>query len=66
MSCMQFRSKRSIQSQHRNRRIQMLWVSSYRSRSQSEETGETGEWKINNTLNRGRSIDRYYHLIEYQ
>jgi hypothetical protein len=28
MSCMQFGSKRTIQSQHRNRRVQMLWMSS--------------------------------------
>jgi hypothetical protein len=43
MSCMQFGSKRTIQSQHRNRGVQMLWMSSCRSGSQSEETGETGE-----------------------
>jgi hypothetical protein len=43
MSCMQFGSKRTVQSQSRNRRVQMLWMSSYKSRSQSEETGETGE-----------------------
>jgi len=28
MSYMQFGSKRTIQSQHRNRRVQMLWMSS--------------------------------------
>jgi hypothetical protein len=43
MSCMQFGSKRTIQSQPRNRRVQMLWISSYKSRWQSEKTGETGE-----------------------
>lgn len=43
MSSMQFGSKGTIQSQSRNRRVQVLWMSSYKSRSQGEKTGETAE-----------------------
>jgi hypothetical protein len=42
----------------------MLWMSSCRSRSQSEETGETGEQEVNSTFKLGRSITKIvpFHL----